>query len=298
MVEITTNTKTLELNGEEVHVHFTSGFPYFWLRNDGSYTVQMSLSPNISEGKDGVIEVPAGSSAGTMHGFNDTSNDLYLLGKGKVQVMGTYTPENPFRKARKGGGGNAGSNILPHSEGLAAYFDYSKNVSETGWTDIVSGATLEVDFNASDDFITPVSANADIPIILNNPYTFYAVFKQNIDNSAWAGVLTNQTNDFGIYANRNKIAVYDQSTRDGYTTDISALSYHVCAITFYNGLGSLYIDGTLTFTRANNVFANAPYFITAIADYKMIAVCNNAVHGSRYVLENTEYLAEKYGIEI
>ena len=104
METITTNTKSLELTGEEVHVHFTSAFPYFWLRNDGSWTVLMSLSPHIEGGKDGVIEVPAGSSAGTMHGFEGSRNDLYISGSGKVQVMGTYTPENPFRKARKGGG--------------------------------------------------------------------------------------------------------------------------------------------------------------------------------------------------
>lgn len=104
METITSNTKMLVLAGVVVHVHFTSAFPYFWVRNDSGGTVLMSIFPNIEEGKDGVIEVLAGSSAGTMHGYNATSNDLYLLGSGKVQIMGTYTPENPFRKAQKGGG--------------------------------------------------------------------------------------------------------------------------------------------------------------------------------------------------
>ena len=103
MGTIKTNAKTIELTGEEVHVHFTSAFPYFWLRNDGTWSVLMSISQNISEGKDGVIEVPAGSSAGTMHGDNATCNDLYLRGNGKVQVIATYTPENPFKTAAKGG---------------------------------------------------------------------------------------------------------------------------------------------------------------------------------------------------
>lgn len=110
MEEITTNAKIVTLDGTEMHVHFSSAFPYFWLRNDGSTTVQMSISPNISEGKDGVIEVLAGSSAGTMHGYNATSNDLYLLGSGRVQIMGTYTPENPFKFAGKGGGSNESGN--------------------------------------------------------------------------------------------------------------------------------------------------------------------------------------------
>ena len=109
---IETNAKSLELTGEEVHVHFTAGFPYFWLRNDGNDTVLISLSPNISEGKDGVISVLAGSSAGTMHGFNSTRQDMYISGSGKVQVMATHTPENPFRNARKGGGENGKSEKL------------------------------------------------------------------------------------------------------------------------------------------------------------------------------------------
>lgn len=104
MEEITTNAKELTLDGTEVHVHFTAGFPYFWVRNDSGGTVLMSLSPNISEGKDGVISVLVGSSAGTMHGFNGTQNDLYLLGSGKIQIMGTGSAHNPFKTAGKGGG--------------------------------------------------------------------------------------------------------------------------------------------------------------------------------------------------
>lgn len=103
METITSNAKAIELTGEEVRVHFTSAFPYFWLRNDGSWTVLMSLSPNIEEGGDGVIEVLAGSSAGTMHGYNSTRSDFYISGSGRVQIMATHTPENPFRKAEKGG---------------------------------------------------------------------------------------------------------------------------------------------------------------------------------------------------
>ncbi len=103
MEKITTNTKEITLTGEEIHVRFSSAQPYFWLRNDGSGTVLMSLSPNIEEGGDGVISVLAGSSAGTMHGFEGTRSDLYILGSGKVQVMGTGSAHNPFRNACKGG---------------------------------------------------------------------------------------------------------------------------------------------------------------------------------------------------
>lgn len=127
MEEITTNAKIVTLDGTELHVHFTSAFPYFWLRNDGSSTVLMSISPNISEGGDGVIEVLAGSSAGTMHGYAATRNDLYLLGSGRVQIMGTYTPENPFRKARKGGENHI-------NDGLAYEFGAVNDTCDTVWS--------------------------------------------------------------------------------------------------------------------------------------------------------------------
>ena len=109
MEEITSNTKAIELTGVVVHVHFTSGIPFFWLRNDSGGTVLMSLSPDIEEGGDGVIEVLAGGSAGTMHGFYGTRSDLYILGSGKVQVMGTHSAHNPFKTAEKGGGNGVDS---------------------------------------------------------------------------------------------------------------------------------------------------------------------------------------------
>lgn len=144
MVEITSNTKTLELTGDEVHVRFTAGFPYFWVRNDSSGTVLMSVSPNIEEGKDGVIEVPAGSSAGTMHGFNSTSNDLYLLGSGKVQVMATHSPENPFRKAQKGGDGNAINSYISNGLIYQSGGNYKNECSFKGFIDIGKPATIEI----------------------------------------------------------------------------------------------------------------------------------------------------------
>lgn len=132
MEEIQTNAKELTLDGTEIHVHFLSGYSDFWVRNDGTGTVLMSLSPNISEGKDGVVSVPAGSSAGTMHGFDDTRQDLYIFGSGKIMVMGTYTPENPF-KSRSKGGGDGGV------ETLAVFTANTVN------TDILSGSLYEED---------------------------------------------------------------------------------------------------------------------------------------------------------
>lgn len=102
MITIETNAMEINLPDGETQVRFTAGYPYFWLRNDSSDTVLISLSPNIAEGKDGVISIPAGSSNGTMHGHR--LNDLYISGSGKVMVMGTGSADNPFKSAGKGGG--------------------------------------------------------------------------------------------------------------------------------------------------------------------------------------------------
>lgn len=91
---IRTNAKSLELTGEETHIHFDTGYPYFWVRNDSTGTVLLSMFPNVSEGGDGVVPLPAGSSTGTMHGVR--KNDIYVLGSGKIVIMGTISPNSPF----------------------------------------------------------------------------------------------------------------------------------------------------------------------------------------------------------
>ena len=101
MITIETNAMELELTGGELQVRFTAGYPFFWVRNDSSDTIRISLSPGISEGKDGVITISAGSSNGTMHGYR--LNDLYISGSGKVMVMGTGSAHNPFKSRGKGG---------------------------------------------------------------------------------------------------------------------------------------------------------------------------------------------------
>lgn len=101
MTTIKTNAMEINLPGGETQVQFPSGYAYFWVRNDSSDTVRISLSPNISDGKDGVISIPPGSSNGTMHGYR--LNDLYISGSGKVMVMGTGSAHNPFKFREKGG---------------------------------------------------------------------------------------------------------------------------------------------------------------------------------------------------
>ena len=97
---VTKNVTTITLSGETA-VQFNQTYNYFWITNLGDDDVFASMDSGITEGADGVIIIPSGSSASTMHGYN--SDTVYLNGNGKVQVMGTFSAFNPFKVAKKGG---------------------------------------------------------------------------------------------------------------------------------------------------------------------------------------------------
>lgn len=94
------NITTIVLNGE-IKVQFDKEYNYFFVNNLSGNEIYMSMENNISADKDGVIIIPEGSSAGTMHGY--AADSLYVSGSGKVQIMGCYSANNPFKKNVKGG---------------------------------------------------------------------------------------------------------------------------------------------------------------------------------------------------
>ncbi len=100
---IETRNATVALSGTEKAVEFAAAYNYFYVKNDSSDTVYVSMSPNITAGADGVFAVDAGSSCGTAHGYPATK--LYLLGTGSMQVCGTGSADNPFKSASRGGDG-------------------------------------------------------------------------------------------------------------------------------------------------------------------------------------------------
>lgn len=98
---VTKNSTTITLTGTEQTVQFDRNYNYFWVQNLGDSDVLISVDNGIVDGADGVITVPAGGSCGSMHGY--PADKLYLIGSGKVQVMGTGSAFNPFKAVRKGG---------------------------------------------------------------------------------------------------------------------------------------------------------------------------------------------------
>lgn len=116
---IKTNTQTITLDGTEQEVRFNRNYPYFWVQNQGSSDVLMSTDSGITEGKDGVMTVLSGGTACTMHGYD--LDRFYLMGTGKVQVVGTYSAHCPFKSAQ-GGGDNTAFGAASYS--LANAADY------------------------------------------------------------------------------------------------------------------------------------------------------------------------------
>lgn len=102
MVMLKTNTQTITLDGSEQEVRFNRNYPYFWVQNQGDSDVLISINSGIAEGKDGVMTILGGGGTGcTMHGYD--LDRFYLLGSGKVQVVGTYSANCPFKAAQGGG---------------------------------------------------------------------------------------------------------------------------------------------------------------------------------------------------
>ena len=95
---------TVELDGTECAVVFSSNYKCFTVQNETADDIYISVSPNISAGKDGVRRIGAGASGAIAHGAKKT---LYILGSGSVQVTASDSPGNFFKPAPAAGGGEA-----------------------------------------------------------------------------------------------------------------------------------------------------------------------------------------------
>lgn len=263
METITTNSKSVKLTGEEVHVHFTSAFSDFWLRNDGTETAFMSISPNISEGKDGVIEVPAGSSAGTMHGYNATCNDLYLLGSGKVQIMATHSPENPFRKPRKGGEKKSISAEMGYApNGLMCHYSADSKHFQAGWRidDLSSNGNAGLFFTknnrqpirltSTENYINLNQKFIIMPQMDYENVTLEAVCEFSSTPSAEVDIISNlESGGYGIFYQPNNSLLRPSVRVDGayqYTQGVSIDYFiHLFTATYDNQSIKFYVDGAL-----------------------------------------------------
>lgn len=98
-------SKTIPLSGEEIKVEYSGG-ANAWLRNDGAAAVYASAAAGITPGADGVIEIPSGGGM-PVYGANGT---VYLLGSGKVHLVGSDYSTSPFVRASLGGEAGVNTN--------------------------------------------------------------------------------------------------------------------------------------------------------------------------------------------
>lgn len=103
MIKVNSNVTTIELTGSEEKVQFAVPYPYYWILNTSGAEMYASISEGVTANTDGVVPVPIGGAACTMHGT--TIDTVYVLGTGSCVVMGTYSAFCPFKTASGGGDG-------------------------------------------------------------------------------------------------------------------------------------------------------------------------------------------------
>lgn len=124
--------KTITLSGAEVEVAFSGANA--WLRNDGTGTIYAGKAAGVSAGADGVVAVPAGGSA-PVYGAN---GQVFLLGTGSVQLIGSDYSANPFKTSAQTGGSGADTvaraAINAHAENVEIHVT---SAEKSDWNDKV-----------------------------------------------------------------------------------------------------------------------------------------------------------------
>ncbi len=210
-----TNTQTVTLDGSEQEVRFNRNYPYFWVQNQGDSDVLISINSGIAEGKDGVMTILGGGGTGcTMHGYD--LDRFYLLGSGKVQVVGTYSAHCPFKAAQGGG---------------------DKYTLPVATTDILGGVKVDgTTITANADGVISAVASGGSPKITkllsitktqtesiaytpNSPYTNYKYLIIKIDNNnknTTTGMMIFERTAFTVGQSKTFPFVYDETAKQCY----------------------------------------------------------------------------------
>ncbi|MGN1137076.1 MAG: hypothetical protein ACI4SF_12765 [Oscillospiraceae bacterium] len=209
--------KTVTLTaGTPVKVKFLESYPFCWIDNKTSGDVYASVGGTPEADKDGTYTITAGSQLRISGGA--FSDNLTLLGEGKVQVIASGIASCPFKSAQGGGGvkyinGIAAVNgmlaltqsLIP-SDGTAYQFPY-----------YTQSGTVTVDSNTYKGIsITFPKAFKEVPLLL----------------------LAATYNKPGTAAAYLLIANYGDLTESGFTLAASAIST--------SGLNAASCAGTVT----------------------------------------------------
>ena len=289
---------SITLDGSECEVIFGSKYNVFAVKSDSEVTV--ALESGKSKGDDGVMVCSAGESI--MYPHMRGLDRCYITGSGNVQIFSSNEAVNPFKVRLRGGDDVAA--LLPHSDGLTAYFDHRKFALSNGWMAVTGNLLISTSLAVNDDgSVRPnVAAGVAVPILLQltSEFTAYIIFKYVNSTSDGRGVFSQYQNTpaFSLYSSGKKIAIYSNTTNGNYISDVPATEYHVCAISFLNGTGTLYIDGIYKYSYSSCYTPVKPnaYVLENSSNLKALAFFENVAQSPEYIAENSQYMAQKYGI--
>ena len=291
---------SITLDGSECEVIFGSKYNVFAVKSDSEVTV--ALESGKSKGDDGVMVCPAGESI--MYPHMRRIDRCYITGAGNVQIFASNTAVNPFKGRSKGGDDRAA--LLPHSDGLTAYFDYRKFAFSNGWMAVTGNLLISTLLAVNDDgSVRPaVSNGVGVPVLLplTSEFTAYIIFKYVNSTSDGRGVFSQYHSSnvpaFNLYARNKKIAIYSNADNGNYFSDVSATDYHVCAISFLNGIGTLYIDGVQKYSNPScyTPIDSDSYVLENSSNLKALIFFESTVQSAEDIAENSRYLIQKYGI--
>lgn len=245
---------------------------------------------------------------------NCTVNDFEsikqaIIDKGVDVPLGTATSQYSELINEIQGGGGSAENILPYSEGLTYYFDYQKNISDTSWTDIIQGYQIKSNMLYNNDYAAMMD---DITFDwgITQSFTVYCAFKvDNRENTEKELMMILGLTDFagsylGLINGETDHLVF--ATPNAYQTDFLTDNYIIAAFTYFERAVSCYVNGKKLKQSVNNntVFKEWLSLSTTTKkekvknQFKAIAFYENVAQASDIVLKNTQYIAQKYGIEI
>ena len=99
---VNSNVTTITLNGGEIVVEFSSGYPYYFITNKSDTDMYVSMHSNITPKAEGVYTIAAGSTERIGSGYPFTK--FYILGSGEAQIRGEQIATPPsFKQVQKGG---------------------------------------------------------------------------------------------------------------------------------------------------------------------------------------------------
>lgn len=99
MTTLTKSTGTVTLSGTAEKVTLPAVYGWVWVKNMSDSDIFAGLSADVSEGADGVMTIAAGE-AGRIQ---VDGREVYLIGRGNVQIAAQNYADCPFKTGAKGG---------------------------------------------------------------------------------------------------------------------------------------------------------------------------------------------------